>query len=219
MSYSNWEYQNIALAVVSQCALLVNRLATQGTVDVDSMNACLNPLVVFKPESVADIYPSVGKFAPGLRILQEVFSNENKGNNAEIARYVLGLLLISTKLMKNNAMQQKIHSGLIVLSPLFRDLNTHGNSNSAEHDKLFRQLADIYQTTISTLTYRIHIKGDVNQLKNELIASRIRALLLAGIRSAVLWHQLGGRRWHLLIYRNRVKQTVSHIRKNLITLV
>ncbi|HKM37225.1 MAG TPA: DUF489 family protein, partial [Thiopseudomonas sp.] len=32
-------------------------------------------------------------------------------------------------------------------------------------------------------------------------AAKVRALLFAGIRSARLWRQLGGRRWHLLTKR------------------
>lgn len=32
---------------------------------------------------------------------------------------------------------------------------------------------------------------------------KIRALLLAGVRSAVLWRQVGGRRWQLFLWRNK----------------
>jgi high frequency lysogenization protein len=31
----------------------------------------------------------------------------------------------------------------------------------------------------------------------------VRSALLASARSAVLWHQLGGRQWQLLIYRKQ----------------
>jgi len=32
---------------------------------------------------------------------------------------------------------------------------------------------------------------------------KVRAALLASVRSAVLWHQLGGRQWQLLISRKQ----------------
>ena len=35
-------------------------------------------------------------------------------------------------------------------------------------------------------------------------AARIRALLLAGIRSARLWRQLGGSRWQMVFSRRRL---------------
>ena len=38
-------------------------------------------------------------------------------------------------------------------------------------------------------------------LQQEATAAKVRALLFAGIRSARLWRQLGGRRWHLLTKR------------------
>jgi CII-binding regulator of phage lambda lysogenization HflD len=60
-------------------------------------------------------------------------------------------------------------------------------------------LAALYQDTISRLTMRIHVKGVPEHLRKQAVADKIRALLLAGIRSALLWHQLGGRRWHLFV--------------------
>jgi len=59
----------------------------------------------------------------------------------------------------------------------------------------------------------------MEHLKNEHVANRIRALLLAGIRSAVLWYQLGGRRWRLVIYRKRIEETAGNIRRKLIVSV
>jgi high frequency lysogenization protein len=41
-------------------------------------------------------------------------------------------------------------------------------------------------------------------LQMEHVADRIRALLLAGVRLAWLWQQLGGRRWHLILRRRTV---------------
>ena len=46
--------------------------------------------------------------------------------------------------------------------------------------------------------------GDPNVLQREENAARVRALLLAGIRSAVLWRQTGGRRWQLIFRRRKV---------------
>src|SRR5690606_33083867 len=63
------------------------------------------------------------------------------------------------------------------------------------------QLSRIYQQTISTLGKRIQVTGDPQLLQQEQVADRIRALLLAGVRLAWLWRQLGGRRWHLIVRR------------------
>jgi len=47
------------------------------------------------------------------------------------------------------------------------------------------------------------------------VANRIRALLLAGIRSAVLWYQLGGRRWRLVVYRRRIQHTAANLARRI----
>ena len=57
----------------------------------------------------------------------------------------------------------------------------------------------------------------VSILKGSFIfaADLIRALLLAGIRSAFLWRQLGGRRWKLLFRRRRLLALSRELSRNL----
>jgi high frequency lysogenization protein len=73
------------------------------------------------------------------------------------------------------------------------------------------RLADTYSQTISTLSPRIMVSGENNQLKNPENANRVRALLLAGIRSAVLWRQCGGRQWHLLLQRRKLIESARQL--------
>jgi high frequency lysogenization protein len=51
----------------------------------------------------------------------------------------------------------------------------------------------------------------VNHLKNDHTACRIRAVLFAGVRAAVLWRQVGGKRWHLLFHRKRIASDVTRL--------
>ena len=51
--------------------------------------------------------------------------------------------------------------------------------------------------------------GDPELLRQEGIADSIRALLLGGIRFAWLWHQLGGRRWHLVLKRGEILRALK----------
>jgi high frequency lysogenization protein len=46
------------------------------------------------------------------------------------------------------------------------------------------------------------VQGEPKKLQDPDTVNRIRASLFAGIRSAFLWHQCGGRRWQLLFNRN-----------------
>lgn len=216
--FSRWEYQNLALAAVTQCALLINKLAIQGDAPQVELVASINPLLVLNPNSMDEIYPRIMDLSLGLRTVQEVFSNERIKENAEIVRYTLGMLLLRNKLSRNQQMQTKIGDQLKMVDSLTCITEKDSAKNHLDligQDRIFKELASLYQVTISTLPYRIQVKGKEHNLKNENVTNRIRALLLAGIRSAVLWYQLGGRRWHLIFYRSRIQDTARNIRRKL----
>ncbi|HEY0634804.1 MAG TPA: DUF489 family protein, partial [Gammaproteobacteria bacterium] len=61
--------------------------------------------------------------------------------------------------------------------------------------------AETYLKSVSLLTPRIMVKGENNHLTEQANADKVRTLLLAGIRSAVLWSQSAGSRWQLLFRR------------------
>jgi high frequency lysogenization protein len=65
-------------------------------------------------------------------------------------------------------------------------------------------LAGCYSETISTLSPRIVVLGEHGHLSNPDVANTVRALLLAAIRSAVLWRQCGGNRLQLLFGRRKL---------------
>ncbi len=86
----------------------------------------------------------------------------------------------------------------------------HAPPNYAR-SKVIANTAALYQETLSTFSFRIQVTGEPNHLKNTDNADKIRALLLAGVRAALLWRQVGGRRWHLLFFRSRVGQSAKRI--------
>jgi len=49
----------------------------------------------------------------------------------------------------------------------------------------------------------VMVTGTPAHLQQKANVDRVRSALLAAARSAVLWHQLGGRQWHLLFYRKQ----------------
>ncbi|MCK5386557.1 MAG: DUF489 family protein, partial [Gammaproteobacteria bacterium] len=74
---------------------------------------------------------------------------------------------------------------------------------STTHENVIANLADLYSRTISELGPRIMVNGEQSYLETTAISNKIRTTLLAGIRSAVLWQQLGGRRWHVIFNRGK----------------
>jgi high frequency lysogenization protein len=203
VEFSDWEYRNIALAGVAQCAVLVHELAVSGTVPEHTMKACLRPVYLLDPESIAALYPSVAEFSRGIQVLQTSFDSAGMRENADVVRYTLGMLVLQQRLSRAPDMQKAIRSRLQQpIQGLQADCTA---------------LARLYQDTISKLSFRIHVSGNPEYLRDHIVADQIRALLLAGIRSAVLWHQLGGRRWQLVFYKKRIRDTLSGIRRKLIS--
>ena len=219
--FNDWEYRNIALAVVIQCAHLVDTLANKGRADEAQIKACIDPLQVIDSDTVADIYPDVSRFANGLNILQKSLDRDGMKNFGEPMKYVLGMSVLQQQLMSAPEMQSAIRQRMQQRDTLFldredQDAETDGAATFSKSDNYdYAVLAALYQDTISKLTYRIHVQGNVEHLRNQRVADQIRALLLAGIRSAMLWQQLGGRRWHLFFYKRRIRDCVAAIRRNL----
>lgn len=222
--FNDWEYRNIALAVTVQCAQLVHTLATTGRADPVLIKACVKPLLVLDSDSVADIYPNVNYYASGLSALQKSLSGEGLSEFSEAMKYVLGMSVLQQQLSTAPAMQTAIQQRMQRPDTLYLDNEEQGLASDdilrAQKSENFDYavFAALYQDTISKLSYRVHVKGNAEYLRNQQVANQIRALLLAGIRSAMLWQQLGGRRWHLFFYKKRIRSCVASIRRNLITL-
>ena len=84
---------------------------------------------------------------------------------------------------------------------------------SLTHENVIASLAGIYQDTISTLLPRIIVQGEQSLLSQQANANKIRAVLLAGIRAAVLWRQTGGNRLQFLFGRKAYLQAAENLLK------
>ncbi len=72
-------------------------------------------------------------------------------------------------------------------------------------------MAGIYVDVISPLGPRIQVTGSPQVLQNTQVQNKVRAALLAGIRSAVLWQQCGGGRLQLMFSRQRLLNEANAI--------
>ncbi|MGV3593164.1 MAG: DUF489 family protein, partial [Gammaproteobacteria bacterium] len=115
------------------------------------------------------------------------------------------LLYLQYKLAGRPGMLDDISKGLAAIEAQFPD------GDIAAKPEAIRELSRLYQGTLSTLSFRIHVRGEVNHLKNDHTACRIRAVLFAGVRAAVLWRQVGGKRWHLIFQRKRIARDVTRL--------
>lgn len=190
----------MALAGVFQAAQLVQEMARNGRADPQDLETSLSSLLVDNPSSVLEVYGNdIDRLRTGLICLHEQLGFADK-KDVELTRYVMGMLFLERKLSKSPQMMTTLGEGI---EQARRQLQHY----SIDHENVIANLAGIYTDTLSTLSFRIMVSGEPQQLSNSDNANRIRALLLAGIRSAVLWHQTGGRRWQLIFSRSKITET------------
>ena len=219
-TFSNWEHQNIALCAVAQCAALVHELAIGKEIRQSQLASAINPLLILNPESVEQVYPNLESLTLGFSTLQSILGSNRVKQNSQIRRYITEILILRKSLSKNMIMQSVVRAGLSNLEPIRPSLIDCMQTNQQEINEqnyTFEEISSLYRKTLSTLKHRIKVAGKVQFLKNEIVSNKIRGLLFAGVRSAVLWHQLDGRYWRLFIYNKRISNTVSDIHQKITT--
>jgi len=133
-----------------------------------------------------------------------MLGNRQGPEHRDVTRYVFSLLYLERKFAGSQEMMSVVRSRLEHASFRAEHFATHVND-------VCHSVSGIYQDTLSKLKFRIKVTGSAQHLQEEHNADIIRALLLAGIRSAFLWRQLGGRRWKLVLQRRRLLQTAQQL--------
>ncbi|WP_293268946.1 high frequency lysogenization protein HflD [Neptunomonas sp.] len=221
MSRANDE-QTVALAAMFQAASLVDQIANRGMVPQNSLETSIYSLFVTDPKISEDIFGGIHdlpfNLSMGLKALNDVVEKkkDTKGNN--VTNYVLSMIMLEQKLSKNKDMLNTMGSRIESIKEKARYFNPEeenplDNPSSFTHSNVVANVASLYQDTISSFSFRIQVGGDPRHLQNAENAARIRALLLAGIRAAMLWRQVGGKRWHLLFFRSRLRPSLRKIMK------
>ncbi|PIJ51964.1 lysogenization regulator HflD [Erwinia sp. OLTSP20] len=189
----------LALAGICQSAHLVVQLAHQGQCDEQALRVSLGSLLERNPSSTLAVFGhDEANLRPGLETLMAVFhSHSRQGLGAELTRYSLSLMMLERKLSKNTAALDTLGQRIIQLD---RQL-AHYDLMSPT---LLSAMASIYVDVISPLGPRIQVTGSATVLQNPQLQNKVRAALLAGMRAAVLWHQVGGGRLQLMFSRARL---------------
>jgi high frequency lysogenization protein len=201
--------QVIALAGVAQAAQLVDQVARTGEADPVALEASVKSLFQFDPESTEAVFGGLDGVGNGLSALNSLLQNGGYSRMQQQARYLSGMLFLERKVSARSDLLEVIHSRLEHAA--FR-----ADHFSSDIGGVLSSVAGIYQDTISKFKYRIQVSGDMAHLQSPQQAEKIRSLLFAGIRAAILWRQVGGRRWHLLLKRPAIQRELDTLRRGII---
>lgn len=191
----------LALAGVCQAARLVQQFALDGNADETALKISMTSLLETAPQNTLAVY---GGDEQNLRLGLLTLMEQLNGKAEDLTRYWLGLLALSSKLMENDDAKSELAHRLDYLPAQL----THYDLTDPQ---ILSNLAGIYSDIISPLGTKIQVKGAAETLSQTEIQNNIRACLLAGIRSAVLWRQVGGSKWQLLFFRRKILTMAQQI--------
>jgi high frequency lysogenization protein len=193
----NLRSRTIALAGLFQAVWLVRQTARGQLRDPDATRACIRSIFATDAASVTAVFGGIRSLSTGLEAMIAQLDAAAGGRDLELTGHVINLLSLARQLNRDRTMSEQIAAGL-------RQLARPADDADADDPALTGALATLYQQTISTLSPRVLVHGEQSLLENRATQNRLRSLLLAGIRAAVLWHQCGGSRWRLLVERGRM---------------
>ncbi|MFC1536450.1 high frequency lysogenization protein HflD [Pseudomonadota bacterium] len=195
----------VALAAMVQAVSMVERIARTGLCDADDFNAIIQSLFTEHHDDVAEIYGGLHQLQTGLHISEKLLSGIQVDGAKSLMTYAAGLIALEKKLGKNREMLAAIGDGMV------RIKKQSEYFNSVIHESVIGGIADLYGTSVSTLKPSIIVRGKPEHLKQSSNTNRVRALLLAGIRAAHLWHKNGGGHLRLLIGRKKLHQETERL--------
>lgn len=203
MELKNTKNEAIALAGVAQAAALVQQLATTGSADNEALEASIGSVLKIDSDSVIDVYGSLSGLRLGLNQLNRQMLNY-KNIKPDQARYAATLIFLENQLSKRKDLLKTIETGVM-------KAQAQAEHFGLLHENVMSNLADVYSRSVSTLQPKIMVNGLPGHLSRPETADKIRACLLAGMRSVILWRQCGGRRWKLLLQRKQIQEELERL--------
>jgi high frequency lysogenization protein len=195
-----------ALAAITQSIEVAFDLARVNRLSTAPLLCLTESLFQINPDSTRAIYAAGDQLALGVSRCKERLDAPMRQDEAFLSTG-LQITGLAKKLLSQPATQQSLRAGLEAAA-LYRAKASSADAAQAEAEKA---LADLYQEHVSPLGPKIILRGEPRLLQQPEIAAKIRTVLLAGVRAAVLWRQLGGTPWQLIFKREQLKRALNTI--------
>lgn len=200
--------QTIALAGVAQAARMVDQISKTGSYPLEFLESSVNSLFVFELDKAEDIFKGLPGIRLGLQNLCALLVNQRDLEQRDAIRYFFNMLHLERRFAADEQLRDVVRTRLDHAS--FRAEHFAAHVGDVCHS-----VSGVYQDTFSKMPQRIKVTGSAQHLENTQNADIVRSLLLAGIRSAYLWRQLGGRRWRLAMQRKAMLTSAQELSRGL----
>ena len=185
----------LALAGLLQALAQVRRIADTGQSDQVQVQTALESVFRIDARDTESVFGSARELRSGLRQLRDYLANGSK--DEALGKLALAVLQLERRFIRNTALANKVQAGLRRIAPRADDIGS-------AHPDVITDLARLYADTLSTLRPRVMVQGNPHYLGQAGVVAEIRALLLAALRAAVLWRQLGGSLWDFVFARRQM---------------
>ena len=200
MEYSPMEQRVLALSGMLQALKQVRQIADTGQADAGVVATAIDSVFRIDAESPQAVYGDASALRPGLLLLRGYFGDDAK--DELLPRLALAVIQLERRFVRDAAMAQRVHDGVLALAPASERLGR-------QHPDMLSALGALYADTISHLRPRVLVQGNPHYLGQAGVVAEIRAMLLASLRSAVLWRQLDGSLWDFLLRRRELVRAIG----------
>ncbi len=192
----------LALAGLLQSLQEVRHLAENGRVNQARLDTAIGSVLRIDADSVAEIYGGVAPVGDGLRTL--IGYIDSRIADAHLPKLAMAVLQLEASFSQQADVVERVRSEIASLSG-------PAHNQGATHPELLARFGEIYSRHLSPLKPKVMVQGSPHYLGQPQVIGEIRALLLAALRSAVLWRQLGGSQWDFLLKRGEMKRAAQQL--------
>lgn len=193
------EQRVLALAGMAQALKQVRRVAETGQADASVLSTALDSVFRIDATSPADVYGGRDAVVPGLMLLRDYFGNQ--GSDPLLPKLGLAVVQLERRFIQDSVVSGEVHHGILEIKPKADEL---GHT----HPEVLAALGALYADTVSHLRPKVMVQGNPHYLGQANVVAEIRAVLLASLRSAVLWRQMGGSLWDFLLRRQQMLKAI-----------
>ena len=188
----------LALAGLLQSVRLVQQMANTGQAETQPLATVVDSLFRFDVDSTEEVYGNAHALDAGLRrVIAQLDGSDRDGEQTRLAMNVLHL---ERRFVASPDAMEKVQRRL-------EETQRDRQPWEPTHPAVLSRLGELYADLVSPLGPRVMVQGNPVYLSQPGVVAEVRAGLLAALRSAVLWRQLGGSYWDLLLSRRAMVET------------
>lgn len=199
---SNMHDRMLALAGLAQALRQVRRVAETGQAEGPVLETALESVFRIDAESTTEVYGNAANLRPGLMLVRDYLAN--RGQDPLLPKLALAVTQLERRFVRDDDVAGRVHEGILAIRDEARSLGT-------AHPEVLSRLGALYADTVSHLRPRVLVQGNPHYLGQAAIVAEIRAMLMAALRSAVLWRQNGGSPWDFLFQRGAMVRAVEDL--------